>query len=78
MPTCFFILARFALRVDNVLFRIHDTRIYHSFLSSPPLVVRQVSGWEAPYDRVKRVGALELGVCWFTKSISSDCLNETT
>ncbi|KIM58769.1 hypothetical protein SCLCIDRAFT_127483 [Scleroderma citrinum Foug A] len=54
MPTCFFILARFALRVDNVLFRIHDTRIYHSFLSSPPLVVRQVSGWEAPYDRVKR------------------------
>ncbi|KAI6024518.1 TIP41-like family-domain-containing protein [Pisolithus marmoratus] len=32
MPTCFFILARFTLRVDNVLFRIHDTRIYHSFL----------------------------------------------
>ncbi|KAI6163269.1 TIP41-like family-domain-containing protein [Pisolithus thermaeus] len=54
MPTCFFILARFILRVDNVLFRVHDTRIYHSFSSNPPLVVRQVSGWEAPYDRVKR------------------------
>ncbi|KAG6330918.1 hypothetical protein ID866_8168, partial [Astraeus odoratus] len=54
MPTCFFILARFTLRVDNVLFRIHDTRIYHSFSSGPPLVVRQVSGWEATYDRVKR------------------------
>ncbi|KAH7887386.1 TIP41-like family-domain-containing protein [Phlebopus sp. FC_14] len=54
MPTCIFILSRFTLRVDNVLFRTHDTRIYHSFTSSPPLVVRQVGGWEAPYDRVKR------------------------
>ncbi|KAF7352425.1 hypothetical protein MVEN_01207000 [Mycena venus] len=56
MPTCIFILARFTLRVDNVLFRTHDTRMYHSFASKPPLVVRETSGWEAPYDRVK--GAL--------------------
>ena len=55
MPTCIFILARFTLRVDNVLFRLHDTRIFHSFSSSSPIVVRQLSGWEAPYDRVKRV-----------------------
>ncbi|OBZ70190.1 Ribosome biogenesis regulatory [Grifola frondosa] len=54
MPTCIFILARFTLRVDNVLFRNYDTRIYHPFASSPPLFVREMSGWEAPYDRVKR------------------------
>ncbi|KAH8094830.1 type 2A phosphatase activator TIP41 [Cristinia sonorae] len=54
MPTCIFILQRFTLRVDNVLFRTFDTRIYHSFASNPPLVVRETSGWEAPYDRVKR------------------------
>ncbi|PCH40823.1 type 2A phosphatase activator TIP41 [Wolfiporia cocos MD-104 SS10] len=54
MPTCIFILSRFTLRVDNVLFRTYDTRIYHSFSSSPPLVVRERSGWEAPYDWVKR------------------------
>jgi len=54
MPTCLFILSRFTLRVDNVLFRTHDTRIYHSFSSSPPLVIRETSGWEAPYDWVKR------------------------
>ncbi|KIJ07971.1 hypothetical protein PAXINDRAFT_173160 [Paxillus involutus ATCC 200175] len=54
MPTCIFILSRFTLRVDNVLFRTHDTRMFHSFTSNPPLVVRQVSGWEAPYNRVKR------------------------
>lgn len=55
MPTSFFLLARFTLRVDNVLFRTYDTRIYHSFSSSPPLVVRESMGWEAPYDVVKRV-----------------------
>jgi type 2A phosphatase activator TIP41 len=55
MPTCIFILSRFTLRVDNVLFRAHDTRIYHSFASAPPLVVRETRGWEAPYERVKRV-----------------------
>lgn len=55
MPTCIFVLSRFTLRVDNVLFRTYDTRLYHSLSSSPPLVVRETSGWEAPYDWVKRV-----------------------
>ena len=55
MPTCLFILARFTLRVDHVLFRTYDTRIYHSFASSPPLIVRERGGWEAPYERVQRV-----------------------
>lgn len=55
MPTCFFILSRYTLRVDNVLFRTHDTRIYHSFSSSPQLIIRQTTGWEAPYLRVKRL-----------------------
>ncbi|KZT05639.1 type 2A phosphatase activator TIP41 [Laetiporus sulphureus 93-53] len=54
MPTCIFILSRFTLRVDNVLFRAHDTRIFHSFSSVPPLVVREMSGWEAPYDWVRK------------------------
>ncbi|KAF8639920.1 hypothetical protein AX17_001171 [Amanita inopinata Kibby_2008] len=55
MPKCIFILSRFTLRVDNVLFRTFDTRIYHSFLSAPPLIVRETRGWEAPYDRVLRL-----------------------
>jgi type 2A phosphatase activator TIP41 len=29
MPTSFFILQRFFLRVDNVVIRLYDTRIYH-------------------------------------------------
>lgn len=55
MPTSLFILSRFTLRVDNVLFRTQDTRLYHSFASTPPLMVRDVSGWEAGYERVQRV-----------------------
>jgi hypothetical protein len=55
MPTCIFILSRFTLRVDNVLFRIFDTRIYHCFSSSSPLLVREIGGWESPYERVQTV-----------------------
>lgn len=29
MPTSFFILLRYFLRIDNVMLRINDTRIYH-------------------------------------------------
>lgn len=29
MPTSFFLLMRFFLRVDGVLIRINDTRLYH-------------------------------------------------
>lgn len=31
MPTFFFVLCRYWLRVDGVLFRVHDTRHYHEF-----------------------------------------------
>jgi type 2A phosphatase activator TIP41 len=68
MPTCIFILSRFTLRVDNVLFRTHDTRMFHSFTSNPPLVVRQVSGWEAPYNRVKRVGHITRNRYYYSHS----------
>jgi len=60
MPGALFILSRFALRVDNVIFRTYDTRIYHSFTSS--LIVREVSGWEAPYDHVQRVRSSLMGL----------------
>lgn len=55
MPSSFFILARFTLRVDNVLFRTFDTRIFHSFHRSPPLIIREMSGWEAFFDDIRRV-----------------------
>ena len=38
MPSCFLVLLRHALRVDGVLIRHHDTRLFHKF--GTPLVLR--------------------------------------
>ncbi|KAI0567458.1 TIP41-like protein [Gracilaria domingensis] len=48
MPTFFFILARFFLRVDGVLLRVYDTRYYHQFGSG--VLVRETSTKEARLD----------------------------
>jgi type 2A phosphatase activator TIP41 len=53
MPHSIFILSRLFLRVDNVLFRVHDVRIYHAFGSGE--IIREVVGMEAGYDAVKAV-----------------------
>ncbi|KAJ2850178.1 Tap42 interacting protein [Coemansia brasiliensis] len=51
MPSGFFILLRFFLRVDGVLFRIFDTRYYHQFGSD--ILIREVSSRQASFDEVK-------------------------
>ncbi|KAL7415860.1 TIP41-like family-domain-containing protein [Mrakia frigida] len=51
MPHSFFVLQRHFLRVDGVLFRIRDVRLFHLFHSNQ--ILREVSGWEAPYDAIK-------------------------
>ncbi|KAJ2159642.1 Tap42 interacting protein [Coemansia sp. RSA 552] len=52
MPSGFFVLQRFFLRVDGVLFRIYDSRIYHRFGSAE--VTREFSIRQAPFDDIKR------------------------
>ncbi|CAD6575661.1 MAG: hypothetical protein CYPHOPRED_005760 [Cyphobasidiales sp. Tagirdzhanova-0007] len=52
MPSSFFALSRFFLRVDNVIFRVHDVRIYHNFDTNE--VIREVKGKEAAYSDVKK------------------------
>ena len=58
MPHSWFVLARLFLRVDNVLFRIHDVRIYHAF--GEDQMIREVSGMEASYDDIKSVSSVAL------------------
>jgi type 2A phosphatase activator TIP41 len=53
MPKCFLILQRFFLRVDNVLFRIYDTRIFHEWNQS--FVIKEISHLEIPFDEVLQV-----------------------
>ena len=52
MPHSFFILSRLFLRVDNVLFRVRDIRIYHAFGSGE--IIRESTGMECEYEDVKR------------------------
>lgn len=41
MPTSFFILMRFFMRVDNVIIRVNDTRLYHE--ADKPYLLREYS-----------------------------------
>ncbi|CDH52482.1 type 2a phosphatase activator tip41 [Lichtheimia corymbifera JMRC:FSU:9682] len=50
MPSCFLVLQRLFLRVDDVLFRINDTRIYHTF--GTPYVIREYTSKEDHYKTI--------------------------
>ncbi|KAL7419393.1 Tap42 interacting protein [Cryptotrichosporon argae] len=51
MPHSFFVLSRLFVRVDAVLFRIFDVRLFHAFGTGE--VVRETAGLEADYNRVR-------------------------
>ncbi|KAJ3055562.1 hypothetical protein HK097_010083 [Rhizophlyctis rosea] len=51
MPSCLLVLLRFFLRVDDVLFRVYDTRLYHRFGQSS--LIREVIMRECPYLLVR-------------------------
>ena len=53
METCLLILQRFFLRVDEVLFRINDTRFYHEFGQAH--MIKEFSSKESSYDEIKKV-----------------------
>ncbi|KAL4209658.1 TIP41-domain-containing protein [Rhizopus microsporus] len=50
MPSCFLVLQRFFMRVDNVLFRINDTRLYHEF--GNPYLIREYTSKEAHFNDI--------------------------
>lgn len=51
MPSCFFLLQRFFLRVDEVLFRVNETRVYHEF--DQGYLLREYSTREEHYDCIR-------------------------
>lgn len=55
MPTSFFVLMRFFLRVDGVLIRINDTRLYHE--AGKNFMLREFSMKESKVDELKDVPA---------------------
>ncbi|KAI7872067.1 TIP41-like family-domain-containing protein [Spinellus fusiger] len=63
MPLCFLVLQRFFLRVDDVLFRIRDTRLYHEFGSK--YLVREYTSKEDHFNNIRKrlpVGKTDLSL----------------
>ncbi|KAM0729648.1 TIP41-like protein [Formica fusca] len=58
MPTSFFILLRYFLRIDNVMLRINDTRIYHEFGKN--YLLREFTSREAKVQHIRVSPALFL------------------
>merc|ERR1712000_222686 len=50
MPTCFFLLCRLFIRVDDVMFRVLETRVYHQFGTTD--VLREITHREATYEQL--------------------------
>ena len=53
MPRCVFLLLRFWMRVDGVMFRVVDTRYCHEF--GMPVAIREVQVREATFESLKDV-----------------------
>jgi TIP41-like family len=68
MPSCLLVLQRFFLRVDKVVFRLFDSRIFvpfetGAFASGKPQshcrIIRDLQGTQCHYETVKAVSYLE-------------------
>lgn len=53
MPSGFYILLRFFMRVDNVMIRMNETRYY--FENGKDFILKEFTSREATYDRLKHV-----------------------
>ena len=69
MNDCFFVLLRSYIRVDHVLVRILDTRIYHEFGSN--MIIRDFQHKENTYTQLKSKG-FQFGSDWSLSQTQSD------
>ena len=52
MKDCFYVLVRYYLRVDEVLVRVFDTRIFHQFDKN--YIIRDFQHKENTYDELRK------------------------
>lgn len=58
MPSSFFILLRYFLRIDGVMLRINDTRLYHEF--GQEYLLREYTSREAKVEEIRVSSSLTL------------------
>lgn len=73
MKDCFYGLLRSYLRIDNVMVRIIDTRIFHSFGDKD--IIRNFFVKEATYDQLKSIG-FDCSSNWSMSHNQSDVVNQ--
>jgi hypothetical protein len=56
MPDSAYVLARHSLRVDEVIVRVYDARIWIRFDTEPPVAIREVTMREATWARLAEEG----------------------
>ncbi|KAK2750692.1 hypothetical protein FQN57_002765 [Myotisia sp. PD_48] len=53
MPSCMLLLSRFFMRLDNVIFRLRDTRVYVDFDTGE--VIREYTSKEGEYNTIRKL-----------------------
>ncbi|PSS19242.1 TIP41-like protein [Actinidia chinensis var. chinensis] len=75
MPTSWFLLLRFWLRVDGVLMRLRDTRMYCVFsTSTTPIILREICWREATFQDLSAKGYSSYSAAYNDPSIISQNL----
>ena len=70
MPSCWYILQRFFLRVDKHLVRVHDLRIMCDLTSPKQSVIREILHMEGSYEELSATQLGKTPVCQFALAYS--------
>lgn len=73
MPKCWYVLLRFFLRVDKVLVKLRETRIFCPFSNKTTAgpIIREVKFSEGTFEELSKDGAPPDGVCFACKVVRS-------
>ncbi|KAJ3669825.1 hypothetical protein LUZ60_010149 [Juncus effusus] len=78
MPSCWFLLLRFWLRVDGVLMRLRDTRVYCSFNenneNSKPNIIREICWRESSFRNLSAKGQISDSIAYGDPNVIQDKL----
>ena len=69
MPRCWYVLLRFFLRVDKVLVKLRETRLFCPFSTDSTVgpVIREIKYSEGTFEELSKAGAPPDGVGTFTQ-----------
>lgn len=75
MPRCWYVLLRFFLRVDQVLVKLRETRLFCPFSTDSTVgpIIREIKYSEGTFEELSKAGAPADGVGKFTSVCRVQC-----